>query len=55
MSKAVMARQKSKTVMRGLDPRIHLFVASTRKMDRRVKPGDDDLAVLKDSSVVEMT
>jgi hypothetical protein len=25
--------------MRGLDPRIHLF---RKKMDRRVKPGDDD-------------
>jgi hypothetical protein len=24
--------------MRGLDPRIHLF---RKKMDRRVKPGDD--------------
>jgi hypothetical protein len=26
-------------VMRGLDPRIHPF---SKKMDRRVKPGDDD-------------
>jgi hypothetical protein len=29
--------------MRGLDPRIHLFFASTlsKKMDCRVKPGND--------------
>jgi hypothetical protein len=27
------------SVMRGLDPRIHLLA---KKMDRRVKPGDDD-------------
>jgi hypothetical protein len=29
-------------VMRGLDPRIHPF---RKKMDRRVKPGDDDRAI----------
>jgi hypothetical protein len=27
------------TVMRGLDPRIHLLA---KRMDRRVKPGDDN-------------
>jgi hypothetical protein len=32
---------KKKGVMRGLDPRIHLKVISSEKMDGRVKPGHD--------------
>jgi hypothetical protein len=30
-------------VMRGLDPRIHLFAKSLTMMDCRVKPGNDEL------------
>jgi hypothetical protein len=34
--------------MRGLDPRIHLLGKTNlaKKMDRRVKPGDDSLLLL---------
>jgi hypothetical protein len=34
-----------KIVMRGLDPRIHSSVHANGEMDRRVKPGDDNLLV----------
>jgi hypothetical protein len=36
------ATETSLVVIRGLDPRIH----HSRKMDHRVKPGDDDLSRL---------
>jgi hypothetical protein len=28
--------------MRGLDPRIHVFLAATKDVDGRVKPGHDE-------------
>jgi hypothetical protein len=34
--------QAVRLVMRGLDPRIHLERIFSKKMDRRVKPGDDE-------------
>jgi hypothetical protein len=33
-------------VMRGLDPRINLHKTLSKRMDCRVKPGNDDLGVL---------
>jgi hypothetical protein len=38
----------SEFVMRGLDPRIHLFARKLRKwMDCRVKPGNDGLMSIR--------
>jgi len=35
---------KTKAVMRGLDPRIHLHVGSANQMDGRIKSGHDDFS-----------
>jgi len=32
--------------MRGLDPRIHVFLSTQQGMDGRVKPGHDDGVIL---------
>jgi hypothetical protein len=39
--------QQTLIVMRGLDPRIHQEMIEAKKMDRRVKPGDDASASVR--------
>jgi hypothetical protein len=43
-AQAVIASRR--LVTRGLDPRVHLL---RKKMDRRVKPGDDDRTTSSDA------
>jgi hypothetical protein len=35
-----------KVVLRGLDPRIHVFVSMVQSVDGRVKPGQDDISAV---------
>jgi hypothetical protein len=39
---AILVRYYGTLVMRGLNPRIHHERSSSKKMDCRVKPGNDD-------------
>jgi hypothetical protein len=38
----MLSARPSTGVMAGLDPAIHLLCFFAKKLDRRVKPGDDD-------------
>src|SRR3546814_790895 len=43
LNKEAQKKKNRKMVMRGLDPHIHSSTGANGKMDRRVKPGDDNI------------